>query len=88
MRSRPAHCYLPQITGLMVNLGFIFGGNMVLEPYFLYPGVGHLLAAALEELDLNTLMAITDVVIFIVLSGVFLIDLVLPLLDPRIRGRR
>lgn len=82
------NCYLPQITGLMVNLGFIFGGNMILEQYFLYPGVGHLLAAALKELDLNTLMAITDVVIFMVLSAVFLIDLVLPLLDPRIRGRR
>ena len=82
------NCYLPQITGLMVNLGFIFGGNMILEQFYLYPGVGHLLALALKELDFNTLMAITDVVIFMVLTAVFLIDLALPLLDPRIKSSR
>ncbi|MBO0702100.1 MAG: ABC transporter permease [Candidatus Dormibacteraeota bacterium] len=82
------NCYLPQITGLMVNLGFIFSGNIILEQFFLYPGVGHLLGAALEERDFNTLMAITNVVIFIVLSAVFLVDLALPLLDPRIRYQR
>jgi len=82
------NCYLPQITALMVNLGFIFAGNIILEQFFLYPGVGHLLGQALVQRDFNTLMAITDAIIFIVLSAVFLIDLALPLLDPRIRYQR
>lgn len=33
-------------------------------------------------------MAITNVIIFIVLTAVFLIDMALPLLDPRIRYHR
>jgi peptide/nickel transport system permease protein len=82
------NCYLPQITALMVNLGFIFSGNIILEQFFIYPGVGHLLGAALAQRDFNTLMAITDVLIFIVLSAVFLVDMALPLLDPRIRYQR
>lgn len=82
------NCYLPQITGLMVNLGFIVSGNIVLEQFFIYPGVGHLLGTALAQRDFNTLMAITDVIIFIVLTAVFLIDMLLPLLDPRIRYQR
>jgi peptide/nickel transport system permease protein len=78
------NCYLPQITGLVVNLGFIFSGNIILENFFIYPGIGHLLGLALRQLDYDTLMAITDVTVFMVLSAVFLIDMVLPLLDPRI----
>lgn len=82
------NCYLPQITGLVVSLGFIFSGNIILEQFFIYPGVGHLLGAALAQRDFNTLMAITNVIIFIVLTAVFLIDMALPLLDPRIRYQR
>ena len=82
------NCYLPQITALMVNLGFIFSGNIILEQFFIYPGIGHLLGQALAQRDFNTLMAITDVLIFIVLTAVFLVDMALPLLDPRIRYRR
>ncbi|HEX4216041.1 MAG TPA: ABC transporter permease [Candidatus Dormibacteraeota bacterium] len=82
------NCYLPQITGLVINLGFVFSGNIILEQIFIYPGVGHLLGEALRAQDYNTLMAITDVIIFMVLSAVFLIDMALPLLDPRIRHNR
>lgn len=82
------NCYLPQITGLAVSPGFIFGGNIIVEQFFLYSGVGHLLAQALAERDFDTLMAITDVIVFMVLTAVFLIDLALPLLDPRITYER
>lgn len=82
------NCYLPQITGLMVSLGFIFNGNVLIEYLFLYPGVGHLLVLAVGQLDLNTMMAVTDTAIFMVLSAVFLLDMILPLLDPRIKFGR
>ncbi|HEX4215244.1 MAG TPA: ABC transporter permease [Candidatus Dormibacteraeota bacterium] len=82
------NCYLPQITGLMISFGFIFNGNIILENLFLYPGVGHLLVLAVGQLDLNTMMAVTDTSIFMVISAVFLIDMFLPLLDPRIKFSR
>ncbi len=82
------NCYLPQITGLMISFGFIFNGNVLIENLFTYPGVGHLLVLAEQQLDLNTMMAITDTAIFMVLTAVFLIDMMLPLLDPRIKFAR
>ena len=82
------NCYLPQITGLMISFGFIFNGNVLIENLFTYPGVGHLLVLAEQQLDLNTMMAITDIAIFMVLTAVFLIDMILPLLDPRIKFSR
>lgn len=82
------NCYLPQITGLVITFGFIFNGNVLIENLFTYPGVGHLLVLAEQQLDLNTMMAVTDTAIFMVLTAVFLIDLALPLLDPRIKFSR
>jgi peptide/nickel transport system permease protein len=78
------NCYLPQVTGLLISFGFIFNGNILLENLFNYPGVGHLLVTAINQLDLNTVMGITDISIFVVITAVFVIDLILPLLDPRI----
>ncbi|WP_229670312.1 ABC transporter permease [Microlunatus endophyticus] len=82
------NCYLPQVTGLLISFGFIFNGNILLENLFNYPGVGHLLVTAIQQLDLNTVMGITDIAIFVVITAVFVIDLILPLLDPRIKYTR
>lgn len=82
------NCYLPQVTGLLISFGFIFNGNILLENLFNYPGVGHLLVTAINQLDLNTVMGITDISIFVVITAVFVIDLILPLLDPRITYSR
>lgn len=79
------NCYLPQITNLMISFGAIFGGNVLLEQLFSYPGVGYLLVKAIGQLDLNTVMGITDIAIFGVLTAVFVLDLIMPLLDPRIK---
>lgn len=79
------NCYLPQITGLLISFGFIFNGNVLIEQLFNYPGVGHLLVLAIGQLDYNTVLGITNMAIFVVLSAVFLVDLLLPVLDPRIK---
>ncbi len=82
------NCYLPQVTGLLISFGFIFNGNVLIEQLFNYPGVGHLLVAAIGQLDYNTVMGITNMSIFVVLTAVFIVDLILPLLDPRIKYSR
>jgi len=82
------NCYLPQITGLLISFGFIFNGNILLEQLFNYPGVGSLLVTAIQQLDLNTVMGITDISIFVVITAVFAVDMILPLLDPRIKYSR
>jgi peptide/nickel transport system permease protein len=82
------NCYLPQVTRLVISLGVVFGGNVLVEQVFTYPGVGHLLVQASQQLDLNVMMGVTDLGVFTVLTATFVMDLVLPLLDPRIAYSR
>jgi peptide/nickel transport system permease protein len=65
----------------------MFGGTMLTEVIFSYPGVGTLAYAAVVSGDLNTLMCIVFFSIIFVATAVFVLDLLMPLLDPRIRYR-
>lgn len=76
---------LPQLTGLAISLGFIFNGAILVETLFNYPGLGSLLVGAIQALDYNTAQGIILISIVSVLTANFVLDLVLPLVDPRIR---
>lgn len=80
--------YLPQITGLALALGTIFSGNILVEQLFRYPGLGALLVSATGNLDYNLIMGITNLGMFGVLTATFILDLITPLIDPRIRRTR
>jgi peptide/nickel transport system permease protein len=82
------NAYLPQITAFGISLGFIVNGNVVVEQIFNYPGVGHLLVEALAVLDFDTIQGIVMLSIFAVLTANLLIDLIVPLLDPRVKFAR
>jgi peptide/nickel transport system permease protein len=76
---------LPQLTGLAMSLGFIVNGFYLVEWIFQYPGIGGLLQTAINIIDYNTIQGITLMSIFIVLAANFIMDLIYPLIDPRIR---
>lgn len=76
---------MPQITGLALNLGFIFGGALITEIVFSYPGIGTLLYTAINAGDYNLIMGITMFSIIGVSTAMLLIDLFYPLVDPRVR---
>lgn len=76
---------LPQVTGLAISLGFIVNGALLIEQLFNYPGLGSLLVRAVNQLDYNTIQAIVLISILSVLTANFLLDLLLPFIDPRIR---
>ena len=79
------NCYLPLITAFGISLGFIINGNVVLEQVFNYPGIGNLLVQAIGVLDFNTVQGIVALLIFATLTANLIIDLLLPLLDPRVK---
>ncbi|TCC48698.1 ABC transporter permease [Kribbella capetownensis] len=79
------NCYLPQITAFGISLGFIFNGNVLVEQLFNYPGLGTTLVTAIQQLDFNTILGVTNIAIFSVLTAVLILDLLLPLLDPRVK---
>jgi peptide/nickel transport system permease protein len=76
---------LPQITGLALQLGLIFSGALVMEVVFGYPGMGLLTLQAVLANDYTLIMGITLLSIVGVATAVFILDLIYPLFDPRIR---
>ncbi len=76
---------LPQTTGLALTLGAIFNGQLLIELLFVYPGLGDLLNIAINDYDFNTVLGIILISILSVMTASLLIDLALPLIDPRIR---
>ncbi len=76
---------LPQLTGLAISLGFIVNGALLVETLFNYPGLGTLLTKAVGILDYNTIQGIVLISIMSVLTANFLLDLVIPRVDPRVQ---
>jgi peptide/nickel transport system permease protein len=76
---------LPQITDLALSLGVIFGGALVTEYVFSYPGIGQVLYTAILQGDFNLMMGITIFSVVGIATAALLVDLLYPLFDPRIR---
>ncbi len=76
---------LPQVTALSMSLGMLFGGALITEMVFAYPGIGLLAYRAIINSDYNLIMGISFITITMLATFLLLIDLLYPLLDPRIR---
>jgi peptide/nickel transport system permease protein len=76
---------VPQVTGLAMSLGGIFNGAVITEKVFGYPGVGSLLVDAVYAGDYGLVLGVTTISILGVSIGVLAIDLLYPLLDPRVK---
>jgi peptide/nickel transport system permease protein len=76
---------LPQITGLAMSLGTVFSGALIMEVVFGYPGMGSLTITAVYRNDYAMIMGIAIYSIIGVASAVFIMDLLYPLFDPRVR---
>jgi peptide/nickel transport system permease protein len=78
---------VPQVTGLAMSLGAIFNGAIITEQVFGYPGIGTLLVSSVHAGDYSLVLGITTVSILAVSTAVLVVDLLYPLLDPRVRAR-
>ena len=76
---------VPQVTGLALSLGGIFNGAIITEQVFGYPGMGALLIDAVHAGDYSLVLGLTSVSIVTVSFAVLLIDMLYPLLDPRVK---
>jgi peptide/nickel transport system permease protein len=76
---------LPQTTGLAISLSHIVGGALLTEVIFAYPGIGWLIYTAITSLDYPVIQGSVLLVIVAVALANYMIDMVYPLIDPRIR---
>lgn len=75
---------LPQITALALNIGLLAGGSVLVEYIFSYDGIGYLLYLGIVNNDYTLTQGIVFILILGTATAVLLLDLILPLVDPRI----
>ena len=79
------NAWLPVVTMIGLEFGFLLGGVVVVETVFSYPGIGRLVFNAINQRDIPVVQAavILLAVIFILLN--LLVDLIYSRLDPRVK---
>jgi peptide/nickel transport system permease protein len=88
LRYALRNAILPQTTSLALALGQVASGAVLVEVVFGYPGVGTLLFQSIRTFDYTVIYGITFMVIVAIGLATFILDMILPLLDPRIAYRR
>lgn len=81
---------LPVVTTFAMQIGFILGGSLIIELIFNYPGLGKVMITAINGRDYPLMQGILLMSTILMLSANFIADLLILVLDPRIRteGKR
>ncbi len=76
---------LPTITIIGMNMGWLFGGLIVVETLFAFPGMGSLLMTAIRTRDVPLIEACVLLITAIFAISTLVTDMLYGLLNPRIR---
>ncbi len=79
---------LPLITGLAISFGGMFGGSILIETIFNYPGMGWFFSQALMRKDYGMMQGLFLLTITATILANLLADLLYAKLDPRVRLER
>lgn len=79
---------LPALTMFGMIIAEIFSGSIIIEQVFAIPGTGMLLIAAISSRDYPLIQALIVYIAFLVVTANTLVDIVIMLIDPRIRLSR
>ena len=75
---------LPQFTALALRLGVLVSGAILVEVIFAYPGIGYRLYVAIGQKDVFVVQGIVLLLSVSIALAMFLLDLLYPLIDPRV----
>jgi len=75
---------IPVVTFAGIQLGFLFGGSIVIENMFALPGIGRLLLQAVNQRDYPVIQGIILFIVILIIVLNLLIDLIYTIVDPRI----
>lgn len=76
---------LPIVTLLGLYIPRLFGGSILLETVFIWPGIGNVLYTSILDRDYSMLMAANVFYALLTLAGNLLADVSYALVDPRIK---
>ncbi|MBB6633000.1 ABC transporter permease [Cohnella thailandensis] len=76
---------IPIVTILGMEIPILFGGAVVIEQIFSWPGIGQLTLSSIMSRDYSTIMGLNLVAAVVVIFANLLTDIVYALADPRIK---
>lgn len=75
---------LPQVTALAITIGTLVSGQVLVEYIFTYQGMGTIIFNAISTQDFPVIQGTSFILILMTALAVLIIDLIYPLIDPRI----
>ena len=78
---------LPILAMVGIDIGVFMGGAVVVESVYAWPGIGQLTWQAIQQVDIPVIMAVTLVAAVGIVLANLLVDLIAPLVDPRVKLR-
>jgi len=75
----------PIVTSFAFTLIYLWQGAIILETVFSWPGVGRLLYQAISIFDVPVIVGNVVLIAYLLVTSVFLLDIVYALLDPRVK---
>jgi peptide/nickel transport system permease protein len=88
VRHALKNAILPTLSLMGVQFGFLFGGTLLVEVIFSYPGLGNLTVDAVRNADLPIIQAVGLAYCLVVLVINTVVDTLYLVLNPKLRTRR
>ncbi|MFX3632537.1 MAG: ABC transporter permease [Candidatus Pristimantibacillus sp.] len=85
-RHAMRNALIPIVTVLGMEIPILFGGAVVIEQIFSWPGIGQLTMSSIMSRDYSTIMGLNLVAACIVILANLLTDIAYALVDPRIKN--
>ncbi len=88
MRHAFKNAFLPTLTLMGVQFSFLFGGTLLVEVIYSYPGLGNMMVEAVRNTDLPIIQGTALVYALAVLTINLLVDVAYVMLNPKLRRAR
>ncbi|MNX51582.1 Dipeptide transport system permease protein DppB [compost metagenome] len=85
LRHMLRNAFLPTLTLIGVQFGFLFGGTLLIEMIFSFPGLGNMMVQAVRNHDLPLIQGISLVFCAVILLINASVDCLYAVIDPRLR---
>lgn len=88
LRHAFKNAVLPTLTLMGVQFSFLFGGTLLVEVIYAYPGMGSMMVEAVRNTDLPIIQGVALVYALAVLLINLIVDILVLLLNPKLRVPR
>jgi peptide/nickel transport system permease protein len=79
------NAFLPVLTVIGLQIGFLFSGIVIIEQVFAYPGLGRLAFQALLNRDTTLIQGSVLTIATVFMLSNLIVDLLYAVLDPRVQ---